>query len=129
MMSSEENGKTKMQISMEVFAEVLGSVTKSQVCLLLFLNKLDLFEKKIKDETNFVDFKKHFPDYKGEANVNTCCDFISHKFLSVLGEETENQEVHTHVTCALDTEAMTAVFEAVKDNIFMKRIASARIVI
>jgi len=53
MMSSEENGKTKMQISMEVFAEVLSSVTKSQVCLLLFLNKLDLFEKKIKDETNF----------------------------------------------------------------------------
>jgi len=77
----------------------------------------------------FLDFKKHFPDYKGEANLGTCCDFIRDKFISVLGEEMENPDVHTHVTCALDTEAMTAVFEAVKDNIFMKRIASARIVI
>jgi len=129
MQSSEEKGKTKMQISMEVFAEVLHSVSKHQLCLLLFLNKEDLFEKKIKDETSFQDFKKYFPDYKGEAKVDTCCDYIKEKFISTLGDDSENLEVHTHVTCALDTDAMTAVFEAVKDNIFMKRIASARIVI
>jgi GTPase SAR1 family protein len=129
MQSSEEKGKTKMQISMEVFSEVLHSVSKNQICLLLFLNKLDLFEKKIKDEASFQDFKKYFPDYKGEAKVDTCCDFIRDKFISALGDDSENLEVHTHITCALDTDAMTAVFEAVKDNIFMKRIASARIVI
>jgi len=59
--------------------------------------------------------------------VETCCDFIRDKFIATAIEDTENLEVHSHVTCALDTDGITAVFEAVKDNIFMKRIASSRI--
>jgi len=127
MLSAEEKGKTKMQVSMEAFSEVINSIAKHNLCLLLFLNKLDLFEKKIKDENNFQDFRKHFPEYKGEAKVEVCCDFIKEKFIGTLTEDSDHLEVHTHVTCALDTDHITAVFEAVKDNIFMKRIASSRI--
>jgi len=127
MQSTEEKGKTKMQISMEVFSEVINTISQYQLCLLLFLNKLDLFEKKVKDDTNFQDFKKHFPDYKGEQTVEVCCNFIRDKFIGTVTEDTENLEVHSHVTCALDTDGITAVFEAVKDNIFMKRIAATRI--
>jgi len=46
MQSAEEMGKTKMKVALEVFCEVLASIERYQVCLLLFLNKLDLFEKK-----------------------------------------------------------------------------------
>jgi len=74
------------------------------------------------------DFKKFFPDYKGEPeNSEKCCNFIRDKFIAASGPEiSENLEIYTHITCALDTEAITAVFEAVKENIFMKRIASTR---
>jgi len=128
MQSIEEPGKTKMQISLEVFSEVAKTVEKQQVCLLLFLNKIDLFEKKMLDEHHTSDYKKFFPDYKGEPeNLEKCCHYIRDKFIASAGPEiSENLEVYTHIMCALDTEAITTVFEAVKENIFMKRISSTR---
>jgi len=127
MQSTEEKGKTKMKISMDVFSEVIRSISKYQLSILLFLNKVDLLEKKIRDEKHFQDFKKYFPDFKGEAKIDVCCDYIKDQFLQTMIEETDNVEIHTHVTCALDTDGITACFEAVKENIFMKRIASSRV--
>uniref|UniRef100_A0A6B2L9H3 Uncharacterized protein n=1 Tax=Arcella intermedia TaxID=1963864 RepID=A0A6B2L9H3_9EUKA len=126
MASNEEAGKTKMKVSLEVFAEILKVVESNHVCLLLFLNKIDLFEKKIKSEAHFADFKKAL-DYTGPQDVEKCCNFVQEKFLSIAGRQTaDSVDVHTHVMCALDTDAITAVFEAVKDDIFMKRIASTQ---
>jgi len=112
---------------MEAFSEVIRSISKYQLSILLFLNKVDLLEKKIKDENHFQDFKKYFPDFKGEAKIDDCCEHIKDQFMKTMNEESENLEVHTHVTCALDTDGITACFEAVKENIFMKRIASSRV--
>jgi len=33
--------------------------------------------------------------------------------------------VPAHITCALDTQAIAAVFEAVKDNIFVTRVGGS----
>jgi len=46
MESSEEKNKTKMEISLEVFSEVMNAEETQNVCTLIFLNKIDLFKKK-----------------------------------------------------------------------------------
>jgi len=46
MEATEEKKKTKMEISLEVFQEVMNAEETQKVCSLLFLNKLDLFKKK-----------------------------------------------------------------------------------
>jgi len=74
-------------------------------------------------ESSFNEFRKTFPDYKGGQDTEKCCNHVRDKFIV---EDGEAPEVYTHVTCALDTDAITAVFEAVKEDIFMKRIASNR---
>jgi len=127
MLSVEEKEKkTKMDLSMEVFAEVLNAQTVKGTCCLLFLNKVDLFEKKIKDPKIFKEFQKAFPKYKGAATLETCCNFVQDAFKALIEDE-NTADVHTHITCALDTEAMTTVFEAVKGNIFLKRIEALRL--
>jgi len=47
-MSTEEPKKTKMYVSMEVFQEVVMSPKLVGMPKILFLNKVDLFEKKLK---------------------------------------------------------------------------------
>lgn len=124
MISSEEKEKkTKMEISMDVFSEVLNSPVTKGTCTLLFLNKVDLFEKKIQNPASFKEFQKSL-EYSGPPKVEDCFNFVKDKFTSLIKDE--NADLHCHITCALDTEAMTTVFQAVKENIFMKRIEANR---
>uniref|UniRef100_A0A6B2L9V6 Uncharacterized protein n=1 Tax=Arcella intermedia TaxID=1963864 RepID=A0A6B2L9V6_9EUKA len=124
MNSSEAQGKTKMAISMQVWEEVLHTIEKHQICLLLFLNKMDLFEKKIKNESDFNDFKTIL-GYSGPQDADECSKFLRDKFLAIT-QKMEYSEIHAHVICALDTSAITTVFEAVKEDIFMKRLATTQ---
>jgi len=120
MISTEEKNKTKMQVSLEVFEEVIRDT--SDVCLLLFLNKVDLFTKKISNEKSFKEFQNTFPDYKGPQDLNSAIDYISSLFLNRT-EDPDN--IYVHTTCTLDTQAIHMAFVTVKDYIWKKRMEDA----
>jgi len=121
MISAEDKGKTKMQISMDVFSEVMNAASTEKSCMLLFLNKIDLFEKKIADRGHFAAFKKNFPDYTGGAFPEKAYEHIETQFRAVVPKE---RTLITHVVCAIDSSTMQALFNGVKENIFMNRMAT-----
>jgi len=79
--------------------------------MILFLNKRDLFEEKIKK----TDLSVTFDDYKGGCDYEHAVSFIKDKFLSQ--NENPKKHIYTHVTCATDTGNILIVFNAVKDII------------
>ena len=73
--------------------------TKSRM---LFLNKTDLFLKRMQKDEDFEKFKKVFPKYSGTRSVDAAGEFIKTEFLSLV-ESPEEFAVQVHFTCALDT--------------------------
>jgi len=123
MISSEDPGKTKMELSIQVFHEILESETikqKANLTLLLFLNKTDLLDAKLNNEEAKQAFKELFPNYTNTKLSAYEC--IKEKFVANFEE---NYLITIHYTCALDTEAMETVFTAVRQTIFDNRLTSS----
>lgn len=119
--SGTDNKITSMQVSMDTFKEVMNRDKMKDITRILFLNKTDLLQKKINSKENFEDFKKKFPDYKGEQSGEAVREFIKEKYSELI----ENQDpfpLQAHFTCALDTKAIDHVFEAVRSTIMVKRL-------
>jgi len=91
--------------------------------MILFLNKDDLFREKIKVGKSITTA---FPDYKGATEYTPSLKFIQEKFMSVKDPVTNKAKtIYPHVTCATDTSAVQAVFDAVKDFIMRQAFAAA----
>ena len=86
--------------------------------MILFLNKKDLLEEKIKS----IHLEDYFPQYQGEKyNVMSARNFIANQFCET-EDEGEGSKVYSHFTCATDTNNMRFVFEAVKSTILDQNI-------
>jgi GTPase SAR1 family protein len=119
MMSTEETGKTKMDISLQVFRELLQSSALQErpfIPPLLFLNKIDLLETKLKSEEDNNKFKEIFPNYTG--GLTSACECVRERFQNPFPEI----KIPTHNICALDTKLMGDVFTAVRTTIFDSRL-------
>jgi len=114
-----EEGKTRMDESLEVWVEVLNKEEFENATIILFLNKNDLFEDKIER----VNLSDTFPDYKGGSELQPALDFIKDLFLNN-SQNTKHQteSIHVHNTCAIDTTVMQVVFESVTEEIFKQRL-------
>jgi len=87
----------------------------------LFLNKIDLLEKKLKIRP-IQDFPEKFPDFgdfyeenKDElSESDIAIKYFTYKFQnSYKGED----NMYHFPTCAIDTEQVSNVFKSVKDSI------------
>ncbi|KAJ3446713.1 guanine nucleotide-binding protein g(o) subunit alpha [Anaeramoeba flamelloides] len=83
---------------------------KEKNCV-IFFNKIDLFEDKIKSE----DLSQCFPDYEGGNDPDEAKKFIKLKFLEA--GENESRNIFCHYTCATDTRNIENVFDAVNVSI------------
>jgi len=87
--------------------------------VILFLNKKDLFEEKIKKK----NITTAFPDYTGGQNWDEASKFIQEQFMS-LNEQSEEKGVYPHFTCATDTKAVEHIFKSVQQEIQTKNAVS-----
>jgi len=107
--------KTKFELSLDVFRKNMcggGPVADHKLCRIVFLNKVDIFEEKIKDDRKFAEFKEAL-GYDGGRTVKECTDFILKKLVAINDQE----ELRVHVTNALDTEMMKKVTNDIKSSI------------
>uniref|UniRef100_A0A6B2L9R3 Uncharacterized protein n=1 Tax=Arcella intermedia TaxID=1963864 RepID=A0A6B2L9R3_9EUKA len=122
MASTEETGKTKMEISIQVFHELLHSETytaRRNITLILFLNKLDLLTSKLNKEDDKKAFHNLFPSWDG--TTDGACECVRLKFV----EGFQEIPIRSHSICALDTSLMTTVFQEVRQTIFENRLLSS----
>jgi len=116
-----EEGKTRMDESLEVWEEILNKEEFENTTIILFLNKADLFEDKVER----VSLSETFKDYKGK-DYQAALDFIKQYYLNKSqNTKHKTESIHVHTTCAIDTNVMQVVFESVTEEIFKQRLALA----
>uniref|UniRef100_A0A8C4G025 Uncharacterized protein n=1 Tax=Denticeps clupeoides TaxID=299321 RepID=A0A8C4G025_9TELE len=85
--------------------------------IVLFLNKKDLFQEKIKK----VHLSICFPDYDGPNTYEDASGYIKSQF-EELNMKKGVKEIYSHMTCATDTKNVEIVFNAVTDIIIKENL-------
>lgn len=105
---------------MEVFGGMVNHELFQNSPWILFLNKKDIFQDKIKT----TDLSKTFPQYKGGADYDEGVEFLKSMYLSQVKTRSPN-DIYAHITCALDTEQVKVVFDSVTEFVFKKSAEAA----
>jgi len=114
----EDEEVNRITESLSLFDEIVHSQWFVHSNMMLFLNKSDLFEQKIKQKPlNTV-----YDDYKGQLTYEDQVKYMKKLFLS---KNTENRNVFTHVTCAINPDNIKHVLGLVTASIIKKGVESA----
>jgi len=104
----EDNSTNRIMEALELFDKTCNSKWFGNASIILFLNKRDLFEDKIKK----VDLNICFPEYKEGCNYEPAAEFLMNKF------KAQNKQlkvkIYGHITCATDTDNVKFTFNSVK---------------
>lgn len=146
----EDQTQNRLDEAFQLFDEIANSRWFTSTSMILFLNKRDLFEAKIKKvdiraEPSAENPEGRFLDYDGgmcvcgggyDANIPeeeqypcTCgaqqagIAYLQGKFEQ--RNRVEGKQVYPHVTCATDTENVSHVFNACKDIILKGNLESS----
>ena len=115
-----EDRKTNRLVeSCNIFETIVNNKAFSNVSIILFLNKTDLLEEKVKR----VSFKDYFPQFQGDPH---CLEDIQNFELSLMDSRRRERSkpLFHHFTTAVDTENIRFVFQAVKDTILQDNLKS-----
>ena len=104
----EEESENVMHDSLNLFHEICNNQWFIETSMILFLNKSDLFNKKIQK----VNINVCFPDYKGPQTNENSLNYIKKQFIKC--NKQENKQIYIHVTCATDGRNVEKVFNDVQ---------------
>ncbi|KAL2916671.1 hypothetical protein HK105_203785 [Polyrhizophydium stewartii] len=111
----------RMHDALDLFGQICNHQLLKHIPIILFLNKKDLFEKKI--ETSPIEAK--FPDYKNGPVFKKAVRYFEKKFKNECHEE---KEVVAHVTCCTDTKAMAVIIKTCIESLTMLAIKETGLV-
>jgi len=106
----ENSNVNRMEEALELFAEVANSSYFNSSSIILFLNKVDLFEEKLQ-QTPLSHF---FTTFEGGPDKNVACEFVKARFVELVSDTTK---LYPHITCALDTNQIEHVIYDVRAKI------------
>jgi len=118
----EDDQVNRMEEALRVFEEMINRDFFEKTHVILFLNKDDLFKKKIKK----VDINPFFKEYTGGNDYDAGVTFIKDLFTSK-NHNPVAKTIYVHVTVAIDYENIKFVFSAIKDMIFSERMKQSGI--
>uniref|UniRef100_UPI00358EBCA7 guanine nucleotide-binding protein G(i) subunit alpha-1-like n=1 Tax=Myxine glutinosa TaxID=7769 RepID=UPI00358EBCA7 len=108
----EDEEMNRLHESMKLFDSICNNKWFVETSIILFLNKKDLFEKKIVESPLTICF----PLYKDGNNYEEASAYIQKEFEN-LNKQKDTKEIYSHFTCATDTKNVQFVFDAVTDVI------------
>ncbi|XP_006260114.1 PREDICTED: guanine nucleotide-binding protein G(k) subunit alpha [Crocodylus porosus] len=109
---AEDEEMNRMHESMKLFDSICNNKWFTDTSIILFLNKKDLFEEKIKKSPLTICY----PEYTGSNTYEEAAAYIQCQFED-LNRRKDTKEIYTHFTCATDTKNVQFVFDAVTDVI------------
>ncbi|KAH6903452.1 guanine nucleotide binding protein, alpha subunit [Coprinopsis sp. MPI-PUGE-AT-0042] len=113
----EDKDANQMQDAMTIWDSICHSQWFKQTSIILFLNKDDLFQKKVLHS----DIKNFFPDFDGEpGDVKAGRDYFKKRFarLAQKAGRSKEREIYIHITTATDTAMLRVVMAAVEGTRF-----------
>jgi len=108
---AEDSSKNRVQESMDLFGQVVNSKHFENAGVVLFLNKRDLYAKKIKN----VDPKQWFPDYTGGCDYDKAEAYFKDAFAKRVDDKYKRDHMTVYTTCATDTKNIEIVFGAMQE--------------
>lgn len=118
----EDEKENRVHEAIQVFKNISNSKYFAQSSMILFLNKKDLFEDKIKS----VPLTVCFPEYKGNNTFDDAKEYMAERFLEVIADK--KRQVFPHITCATDTDNVSKVFDACKQTILQQNLERLQLV-
>uniref|UniRef100_A0A9L0IBJ9 G protein subunit alpha o1 n=1 Tax=Equus asinus TaxID=9793 RepID=A0A9L0IBJ9_EQUAS len=112
----EDETTNRMHESLKLFDSICNNKWFTDTSIILFLNKKDIFEEKIKKSPLTICF----PEYTGPSAFTEAVAYIQAQYESK--NKSTHKEIYTHVTCATDTNNIQFVFDAVTDVIIAKNL-------
>lgn len=106
----EQPTQNRMLESFQLFKSIVTSRWFVNTSIVLFLNKKDIFQRKITK----VPLSQYFDDYDGGPDYAAATDFIKQKFLSL---NVNKLQIYPYLTEATDTNNINLVFAAVKETV------------
>jgi hypothetical protein len=111
----EDQAVNRMTEALDLFEEITSNNYFLNSSILLFLNKRDLFEEKVKKVP--INETTAFADYQGGPSYEEGVRYFENKFKERFKKHDGDRDLYHHVTCATDTENVKIVFGACKDII------------
>jgi len=113
-----------MEISRFIFSEIVNSnIVKTDVPIIIFLNRRDLFEERLLEAEGYKQFQATFPNYSGGQDSAAALDFIREMFIETIKDPQSANPIKSHNTCALDTESMVVVWRSVREYLLKQALA------
>lgn len=105
-----------------LFEAICNSRWFKNTPFILFLNKIDLLEDKLKRSP----ITNYFPNYKGNPHVvNEVLDYFEEMLLSL---NRTLKPIYVHRTCATDTKAMGFVLSAATDMVIQQNLRESGLI-
>ncbi|XP_041838472.1 guanine nucleotide binding protein (G protein) alpha v1 isoform X3 [Melanotaenia boesemani] len=115
----EDSSMNRLQESMKLFSSICNNVFFRSTSMILFMNKIDLFQDKILHSGRHL--RLYLPQFKGaDCDVDSAARFIAATFVSL--NNTPSKLVYHHFTTATDTSNIQVVFQVVMDTIIKENL-------
>ena len=119
-MTWEDESANRMQEALQVFDTIVNEPVFAQIPIMLFLNKTDVFERKIPTTSLSVCFSDW--DTRNDGNMDAAYSFIENKFRSKAQDS--SREIYIHRTTATNAENIMKIWRVVSLIIIRKNLAS-----
>jgi guanine nucleotide-binding protein G(i) subunit alpha len=113
---AEDSSKNRMEEALDLFEQIVNSHYFTDIDVMLFLNKRDLFAEKIQH----VDPVQWFPDYKGGKSFDAAELYFKDQFRKRVHDP--KKEVYMYTTCATDTCNIQFVFDAIQSMLLQNEL-------
>ncbi|KIO17618.1 hypothetical protein M407DRAFT_84799, partial [Tulasnella calospora MUT 4182] len=118
----EDKKVNRIEDSLLLFRSICANNLLGKVNIMLFLNKIDILERKLKAG---VKVSRYVPSYGERPNeLQPVASYFLSKFMAVHKESTASplRELYTHFTKVTDTEATAALISDVREMILRKHL-------
>ncbi|KAI7790842.1 guanine nucleotide binding protein (G protein) alpha v1 [Triplophysa rosa] len=115
----EDPSMNRLQESLKLFLSICNNVFFRSTSMILFMNKIDLFQEKILHSGRHL--RHYLPQFKGaDCDVDAAARFIAAMFISL--NATPSKLIYHHFTTATDTSNVQVVFQVVMDTIIKENL-------
>lgn len=116
----EDADQNRMTEAVDLFGEICNNKVFQESSMILFLNKKDLYEEKIKDV--HIGDQPAFANFPSQLGDDDYYDEGIKYFLDLflLQNTNEERQIYSHATCATDSKNVEIVFNSCKDIIMRK---------
>jgi len=116
-LTQREEEINRLDDALNLFKEIISMEWFQNTAIILFLNKIDIFQQKIK----VFELSDHFPDYHGRTPEDAS-KFIKNKFLQLGKFHCHSKTIYHHFTCATETKQISVVVKCVEDIVLQSNL-------